>query len=331
MHLNLALPQTLRLLNRLIFLLALLLVVGFTLFATLYWALVALIFLVFFYAFLRVALQEFRRAVQLQDTPVAGVGSAAQGYVQLRGRLALDPGEPPPQAPLSEVPCHYWVLTLRLIQGKNKWSTQAEARSADFFLPLADASGKGYVLQRMAEIKGQTSQKTLRHQDDLAPYLHFFPADQQQRLVQLSSAERGIWELHETYLPADRPLFATGMLQTVPTTHNPFTMPLAGHEEAGGAAWLVAALQQAQGVSDEAGRQWQAEMQRWPDEAQVHLLTSPEGPQANLAPYPLLLADRDLSELIRYHRRRATFWLVASGLPVLLLVGLVVLNTTVTG
>lgn len=332
MSLHFTAAANLQRVHHLILLLVLLLIIGFVLFTTLYWVFIALFFLTFFYFLLRAALQDFYRSKQLQDTPIAGIGSAAQGYVQLCGHLALTQDEQQPRAPLSEHPCHYWSLTLRLVRGKKNWSNQAEARSANFFLPFADASGQGYILHRMAKIQGQTAHRTLHDPKDLTSYLHFFSADQQERLTRMQLPQDGVLELHETYLPADRPLFATGFLQTQPTHHNPFVMQASTtSNQPHISSWLSTAMQQMQGINHEAALQWQAEVKRQPKKEQVHILTSPEASLSQRTPYPLLLSDRDLAELIHYHRRRAVLWLTTSGVPLLLLLGFVMFSATASG
>ena len=83
-----------------------------------------------------------RRARLLEDTPTSLIRSAAQGYVELRGRARLLPG-PPIISPLSDTPCVWWSYRVqeRTRNGsKTEWQTIENETSGELFL-LTDSTG----------------------------------------------------------------------------------------------------------------------------------------------------------------------------------------------
>jgi hypothetical protein len=93
----------------------------------------------------------------LENTPLSRIRSAAQGYVELRGR-----GEPPAQspltAPLTHKPCAWWRYQVQERRGSGKsrrWVTIEEGTSETPFL-LDDGTGSCLVDPRGAEVVGQT-------------------------------------------------------------------------------------------------------------------------------------------------------------------------------
>ena len=83
-----------------------------------------------------------RRARLLEDTPTSLIRSAAQGYVELRGRARLLPG-PPIVSPLSDTPCAWWsyrVQERHRENDKTEWRTVEDETSGELFL-LSDTTG----------------------------------------------------------------------------------------------------------------------------------------------------------------------------------------------
>ncbi|NOY63475.1 MAG: hypothetical protein GXP10_10080 [Gammaproteobacteria bacterium] len=93
------------------------------------------------------------RAQIIVDTPTSKVRSAAQGYVELRGRGALMDG-PPITAPLSGLPCIWYRYTIEALNdagGGPRWATMESGQSDDLFL-LVDGSGECVVDPENAEV-----------------------------------------------------------------------------------------------------------------------------------------------------------------------------------
>ncbi|TXH03839.1 MAG: hypothetical protein E6R07_10535 [Nevskiaceae bacterium] len=119
------------------------------------WAtVVALVCLALFFS----AFSLLRRARLLEDTPTSLVRSAAQGYVELRGRARLLPG-PPIVSPLSDTPCVWWSYRVQervREESRNEWRTIEHETSGELFL-LADPTGECIIDPDHADVRPSLS------------------------------------------------------------------------------------------------------------------------------------------------------------------------------
>ena len=107
--------------------------------------------------------RSLRHARLVDDTPTARIASAAQGYVELRGRgLPLDGS--PVLSPLSGLPVLWWRLRTEKQQSNGKWRQESDEQSQASFL-LEDDSGSCLVDPEGAEMLVQ--RREVSRQDDL--------------------------------------------------------------------------------------------------------------------------------------------------------------------
>jgi len=100
-------------------------------------------------ALVMLCIEGVRHLRVIEDTPTARVRSAAQGYVELEGRVDF-PRAPAPASPLSGIPCVWWsyrVEELAPIEGAEPapWDFLSMAWSA--VLQLFGARGAGRVIE----------------------------------------------------------------------------------------------------------------------------------------------------------------------------------------
>ena len=101
------------------------------------------------------ALRWIRIARLIEDTPTSRIRSAAQGYVELTGRVRPLP-ETQNLAPLTKRPCVWWRyrISKKVESGRNRrqtWQTVASGRSSIPFL-LDDGTGECIVKPDGAEV-----------------------------------------------------------------------------------------------------------------------------------------------------------------------------------
>lgn len=90
-----------------------------------------------------------RRARVIADTPTSTVASAAQGYVELRGRGQPLPGMPV-MSPINGLPCLWFRYKVECKRG-DRWEVESSGQSDASFL-LDDGSGQCVVDPEGAEI-----------------------------------------------------------------------------------------------------------------------------------------------------------------------------------
>ena len=98
--------------------------------------------------------RNLRLARLIDDTPVSRVRSAAQGYVELSGIARMAEG-PPTIAPLSQLPCAWWMYRIEHHTGTGRdarWETINRAVSVAPF-QLVDATGACLVGPTGADVR----------------------------------------------------------------------------------------------------------------------------------------------------------------------------------
>jgi len=90
-----------------------------------------------------------RRARAIGDIPTARIGSAAQGYVELRGR-GRAPGGTPLVSPLTALPCLWFRYRIER-RSNDRWVPDGSGESSDSFV-LTDGSGECLVDPEGAEL-----------------------------------------------------------------------------------------------------------------------------------------------------------------------------------
>ncbi|HWU69600.1 MAG TPA: GIDE domain-containing protein [Stenotrophobium sp.] len=101
-----------------------------------------------------------RRARMLEDTPTSLIRSAAQGYVELRGRAGLMPG-PVILSPLSNTRCVWWRYTVEERQrsgNRDEWRVIDKNTSDDLFL-LSDTTGDCIIDPDHASIRPSVTRR----------------------------------------------------------------------------------------------------------------------------------------------------------------------------
>lgn len=246
----------------------------------------------------------FQRSRRFADVPTARLRSAAQGYVELSGRLDTGGAAAFPRSPISDTPCHYWHLELvrrrRRGEGNNRWHSVKRMASARTFLPFEDGTGSAYLMihdlfftPRSETCIAFPSVTRLRARTltRLAELGDRVPAD----LLKAATGD-GPWQVVERVLPADQPLFVTGLLRTIdtndsPTLHSPWGGALQGGDKT---VW-EAEMRRLEGIGRKAPLR---------GGVRVNVVTM-DGRTAALS--PLILASRHDVEsfLIRAHWREA--------------------------
>jgi hypothetical protein len=102
--------------------------------------------------------RSLRHARLIDDTPTARVASAAQGYVELRGR-GLPLAGLPVLSPLNGLPVLWWRLRTEKRQSNGKWRQESIEQSQASFL-LDDGSGRCLVDPEGAEMLVQRREVT---------------------------------------------------------------------------------------------------------------------------------------------------------------------------
>ncbi|MGC2857741.1 hypothetical protein ACM64Y_19900 [Novispirillum sp. DQ9] len=246
----------------------------------------------------------FQRSRRFADVPTARLRSAAQGYVELSGRLDTGGGTAFPRSPISDTPCHYWHLELvrrrRQGEGNNRWHSVKRMASARTFLPFEDGTGSAYLMihdlfftPRSETCIAFPSLTRLRARTpaDLEALRDRVPA----ALLKAATGD-GPWQVVERVLPADQPLFVTGLLRTInsnasPTLRSPWGGLLQGGDKT---AW-EAEMRRLEGVGPKASLR---------GGVRVNVVTM-DSRTASFS--PLILASRHDVEgfLIRAHWREA--------------------------
>ncbi len=99
-------------------------------------------------------LRRLHQARLLADTPTSKIRSAAQGYVELSGRLLEQP-EAAIVAPLSGRPCLWWRFRIEEYSGsgKSRRYRLVESGCSEAWLRLADATGECLIDPRGADVR----------------------------------------------------------------------------------------------------------------------------------------------------------------------------------
>jgi len=96
-----------------------------------------------------------RKMYYVSDTPTSKIGSAAQGYVELKGKLILPEGQAPLLSPLSHTACLWWEYTIserkQTSQYGRSWVSIDSAQSNDAFY-MADETGQCRIYPHNATI-----------------------------------------------------------------------------------------------------------------------------------------------------------------------------------
>lgn len=161
---------------------------------------------------------QFRKARRIADISTAKIRSASQGYVGLVGEATQTQ-----TAPVSGLSCHYWTLYVETSRGSG-WTRIATASSHPSFLPIADNTGVCYVIARGADVQGSSRITDMAQPSSLAPYMPLFP---DLRHSSFGAATR--IRLVEKLLPANSPIFATGMFRSIRSNASPFGFDWASH------------------------------------------------------------------------------------------------------
>lgn len=103
---------------------------------------------------------NFRRHRLMSDTPTSRVASAAQGYVELRGRGAAPVGAAL-VSKLTALPCLWFRYVVERRDSEDKWERVDAGESGDTFL-LRDATGECVIDPEGAEIHTRHRQKWTR-------------------------------------------------------------------------------------------------------------------------------------------------------------------------
>jgi len=93
----------------------------------------------------------YRRARAISDTPTARVGSAAQGYTELRG-IGKPLGGTPLLSPLSSLPCLWFRYLVERKDKESRWINESSGESDASFL-VDDGSGECLVDPEGAEMQ----------------------------------------------------------------------------------------------------------------------------------------------------------------------------------
>lgn len=179
--------------------------------------------------FLSEAHRVFHRARRIADIPTALVRSATQGYVELSGRLDTR-GKDFPVSPVTDTPSHYWHVALlrRSVRGDSisgRWVPVREMASAQTFLPFRDDTGSAYVM--INELYFNPGSDTCIAHTDRTRLKARTRADLEALRGRIPDAlltgdlGDGPWRVEERVLPADQPLFVTGLFRTVKSNRNP--------------------------------------------------------------------------------------------------------------
>ena len=142
---------------------------------------------------------NFRRHRMMSDTPTSRIASAAQGYAELQGRAAPEPGAGL-VSKLTALPCIWFRYVVEFRNREDKWEQVGAGESVDPFL-LRDGSGECVIDPAGAEILTRHREKWTR--DD--------------------------YRYTEWLLLADEPLYAIGEF----STSSGATVPLSTSQDVG--------------------------------------------------------------------------------------------------
>lgn len=154
----------------------------------------------------------FHRARIIEDTPTSQLRSAAQGYVELEGKVrAL--GDQLLQAPLSERPCLWYAYKMeKYVGGKHsRWDT-IEKGSSDTWFVFEDATGSCLVNPKGAKVTpsyhGVWTGLSRQPDPRSAPLASTGPFD-------VHTVRVGSYRYTEKRLDEGDDLYAIGMFKTV--------------------------------------------------------------------------------------------------------------------
>lgn len=179
--------------------------------------------------FLNEAYRVFQQSRRFADIPTSRLRSAAQGYVEVSGRLDTA-GADFPRSPISDTPCHYWHLELvrrrqRGDESNNRWVSIKRMASARTILPFEDGTGSAYLLIQdlfftppndYCKVYPRTTRLRAGDRKALEALRDRVPAD----LLKGLDGD-GPWQVVERVLPASHPLFVTGLLRTIRSNESP--------------------------------------------------------------------------------------------------------------
>lgn len=192
--------------------------------------------------FMSEARKTFQRSRRFADIPTSLLRSAAQGYVELSGRLKTKDGTFP-LSPISKIPSHYWHVEMgrrkRHREASNqRWVTVNEMASARTFLPFEDDTGEAYLMihdltfnpsNDFAIAYPRITRTKIRDRKALDAMRNKIPAP----LLKGLDGD-GPWQLVERVLPAEHPLFVTGLLRTIRSNASPTLRAVWGNMLQGG-------------------------------------------------------------------------------------------------
>jgi len=155
--------------------------------------------------------KSLKKVQYVIDTPTSKIGSAAQGYVELKGRLIFPAGQTPLISPLSHTACLWWEYDISEYRKTSKhsssWITIDSAQSNDAFY-MADETGQCRIHPQNATITAH-EQKTWKGNK---PHPQQVQKDKESRWKNIMKSFRN-YRYTEHFLLPDQELYALGYFQ----------------------------------------------------------------------------------------------------------------------
>jgi len=155
--------------------------------------------------------ESLRKIQYVSDTPTSKIGLAAQGYVELKGRLILPDGKAPLISPLSHTACLWWEYDISEYRKTSKhsssWITIDSAQSNDAFY-IADETGQCRIHPQNATITAH-EQKTWKGNK---PHPQQVQKDKESRWKNLMKSFHH-YRYTEHFLLPNQELYALGFFQ----------------------------------------------------------------------------------------------------------------------
>jgi len=146
-----------------------------------------------------------RRLRYASDTPTSKIRSAAQGYVELKGRLTRAGGQPPLKSPLSHTPCLWWDYKIEENDGRKLHTI--ERGHGSVWMCLVDETGQCLINPGGAHIRAHQRKVW----DIKIPEPHHTPLGKEQKA--------GTYRCTEHLLLPERELYAIGDFRSVNGEH----------------------------------------------------------------------------------------------------------------
>lgn len=280
------------------------------------------------------ARSTFAAVRTVEDTPTATIRAAAQGRVELKGRLAT---ATPLVAPLSGEPCGFWMLTAeRWVKDgrRSRWVSLGAARSEPDWLELTDGTGTCLLAVPDATFSLRHAHTEVIDGGGLLGLGKHFPPAAQDRINAV-----GRKRVVEHRVPVDAELYAIGLFRSLSSSDSPFAddwtqTVLRQGLAAPSYARLAADMAVAVGGDLRAGAEarWQQRMRALegigPDlplagTVTVHTLRRDDRRGRS---FPLIISDRPEAGVTRDLRRQA--WLMVLAAVVLAGAGIATLAAT---